>query len=374
MERIAEAVAKELRNEGHEVVVVTSNRGLPRRSYHNKLEGLELYRYPEYHLPFMEAVVSPGLLGHVLCERFDVLHVHGMTPTITEICVLIAKLKRKPVVVSYHYDAETTGPLASFLKALYEMLLLPIMKLSDVMTVLSPSYARTSPILSRLQGRLILIPGGVDTRRFSSDRIESQRKPDPAIILYVGKIIHYKGIEYLVDAMPTVLARVPNARLILSGKSNNPRYEAMITRRIAISAAKEAILWENEWVDQDKLIQHYRECRVLVLPSVSRREAFGLVLIEAMSIGRPIIATSIPGPSDVVRKDVNGFLVPPRDKEMLAEAIIRVLSDRKTAERMGEMSRDLAKQYDWESVAARHAKVIEECARAHPKGLYTGCI
>ena len=360
MERIVEAVAFQLNREGHHVVVVTTSRGLRSGTYYQNLHGIEIYRYPEYRLPFMETAVSPGMIGQVLGQRFDVLHVHGMTPTVTEVCILIGKLKRKPVVLSYHYDAETTGRLAALLETTYERFATPIIRLADTLTVLSDSYARTSKVLQRVRAQLNTVPGGVDLSKFSpSPNAGNQKTPG---ILFVGKIIHYKGVEYLIDAMPAVLARVPNAKLILSGKSNSQRYERMIANRIAKSPARDAIWWEDEWVDRDTLIRRLRECSVLVLPSVSRREAFGMVLIEAMSVGKPVIATSIPGPSDIVKDGVNGFLVPPRDSAKLAEAIVSILSDRVLSRKMGRMSRRLARQYAWDRVATQHARIIESCA------------
>jgi glycosyltransferase involved in cell wall biosynthesis len=362
VERIVEALAFRLKQEGHQVVVITTSRGLPSGTYDQNLDGIQIYRYPEYRLPFMETAVSPGMIGQVLGQRFDVLHVHGMTPTITDVCILIGKLKRKPVVLSYHYDAETTGRLAVLLETTYERFATPIIRLADVLTILSDSYAKTSKVLQRVRAKLITVPGGVDLRKFSPAPNDGNQKTPP-IILFVGKIIHYKGVEYLIDAMPTVLARVPNARLILSGRSNSQRYTRMIANRIAKSPAREAIWWEDDWVDREALIRRLRECSVLVLPSVSRREAFGMVLIEAMSVGKPVIATSIPGPSDIVQDGVNGFLVPPRDSAKLAEAIVSMLGDKTLSTKMGRMSRRLARQYAWDQVTAQHVRIIESCVQ-----------
>ena len=359
VERIVEALALRLEREGHHVVVVTTSRGLPSGTYHQKLAEVEIYRYPEYRLPFMETAVSPGMIGQVLSQRFDVLHVHGMTPTVTDVCILIGKLKRKPVVLSYHYDAETTGRLAVLLETAYNALAAPIIRLADVLTILSDSYAKTSKVLQGVRGKLKRVPGGVDLREFSPTSNHEHKQTPPPTILFVGKIIHYKGVEYLIDAMPTVLARVPNAKLVLSGRSNSQRYTRMIANRIAESPARDAILWEDEWIDRPALIQRLRECTVLVLPSVSRREAFGMVLIEAMSVGKPVIATSIPGPRDIVKDGINGFLVPPRDSEKLAESIVSILGDEALSTNMGHASRELARQYAWDRVTAQYVSIIE---------------
>jgi len=338
---------------------------LPSGTYYQNLDGVEIYRYPEYKLPFMETAVSPGMIGQVLGQKFDIIHVHGMTPTVTEVCILIGKLKRKPIVLSYHYDAETTGRLAVLLETLYERLATPIIRLADVLTVLSDSYAGTSKVLQRVQVKLNTVPGGVDLKKFSPGPNDGNQKKAP-IILFVGKIIHYKGVEYLIDAMPAVLARVPNARLILSGRSNSNRYVQLIANRIAESPAREAIWWEDEWINREALIQRLRECSVLVLPSVSRREAFGMVLIEAMSVGKPVIATSIPGPRDIVQDNINGFLVPPRDSAKLAKAIVTILSNKRLSTKMGRTSRKLARQYAWDRVTAQHLGIIESCAEHLP--------
>jgi len=182
VERIVEAVAIWLKQAGYQVVVVTTSRGLPSGTYHQNLRGVEVYRYPEYRLPFMESAVSPGMIGRVLSQQFDVLHVHGMTPTVTDVCILIGKLKRKPVLLSYHYDAETTGRLAVLLEAAYERFATPIVRLAEVLMVLSDSYARTSKVLQGVRDKLITVPAGVDLKKFSPASNEANQKTPTVLI------------------------------------------------------------------------------------------------------------------------------------------------------------------------------------------------
>ena len=101
-------------------------------------------------------------------------------------------------------------------------------------------------------------------------------------------------------------------------------------------------------VDQDKLVQCYRAADFLVLPSVSRMECFGIVLVEAMACGLPVITTNIPGPSDVVEAGINGFKVQPKDPDALAKTIRLLLSEEKLQERFAKAEKELdyAPQFD----------------------------
>lgn len=366
MERIVYEVSKRLVSQGHEVVMVTSDRGLPRGRHKERLNGIEVYRYPEYYFPGLEGPVNPGMIRHVLRERFDVLHVHGMTPGISDLPVLIARMKRKPVVLSYHYDATTNSWVEYLLRSFYSGVARCIIQRASVVTVLSKTYAESSPILSHFLDKVVLIPGGVDTAKFGNSKqpySDGTKNRTPLRILYVGKIIHYKGVEHLIRAMEEICRNVPESVLIMSGKAGPETYRRKITREIASSPARDAIYWDDEWVDQEKLLEYYQDCDVFVLPSVSRREAFGLVLLEAMSAGKPVVASSLPGPCDIVEDGVNGFLVPPGNSASLAKAIIKILSDQSLRIRMGNESRRIAKQYDWDIVAEEYVEVIRAAAR-----------
>ena len=365
MERIVFEVSKRLVGQGHEVVVITSDRGLPRGRYKERLGGIEVYRYPEYYLPGVEGPINPGMIRHVWRERFDVLHVHGMTPGISDLSVLIARIKNRPVVLSYHYDATTPYRSEWLLRSFYAPIARRVVRHTNFVTVLSKTYAESSPILRHFLDKIVLIPGGVDTAKFRNSEQSypnAKEKRAPLRILYVGKIIHYKGIDYLISAMKEIHRCVPESVLVISGKAASESYHRKITHEIATSPARDVIYWDDEWVDQEKLLEYYHDCDVFTLPSVSRREAFGLVLLEAMAAGKAVVASSLPGPSDLVEDGVNGFLVAPGDSSGLAKAIIRILSNESLRTRMGNESRRIARQYDWNIVAEQYVQLLGAAA------------
>ena len=171
-----------------------------------------------------------------------------------------------------------------------------------------------------------VIPNGVDTALFSpGDRETAARRlgldPDRPRVLFVGWFVPVKGIGYLIDAMPRVMAAFPECELVLlgarPGSGDSGRYRSAIEG--AGIAANTRIV---ETRPHDELPDWIRASDVLVLPSVA--EGFGLVAAEAMAAGRPVVATRCGGPEDIVTGGT-GRLVPPRDPETLAEALVAVI-------------------------------------------------
>jgi glycosyltransferase involved in cell wall biosynthesis len=158
--------------------------------------------------------------------------------------------------------------------------------------------------------------------------------PDERVVLYVGRVAQKKGLEFLLDCAPAVLARFPGTRFVIAG-------EDMGLGRFLSAEVKRRGLGKNFLIagplDDDMLVSAYHSCDLLVLPS--EYEAFGLVLAEAMACGRPCVATHVGGVPEVVEHGRTGVLVPPRDPAALAGAINGLLADPETGRRMGEAGR-----------------------------------
>ncbi|GAF90076.1 unnamed protein product, partial [marine sediment metagenome] len=141
---------------------------MPRGYYHQNIDGIEVYRYPSFHVPRLvsdgqKLPLNPGILWHIAREKFDVLHVHGMTPGTTDLSVLVGKARQKPVVLTYHYDVVASKGFISMLKPIFQRYARNVINKADIVTILSSTYGRTSPVLSCIdRGKIVAIPGGVD--------------------------------------------------------------------------------------------------------------------------------------------------------------------------------------------------------------------
>jgi len=145
------------------------------------------------------------------------------------------------------------------------------------------------------------------------------------VIFTNARISPQKGLEYLIEAFKKVIEKIPDAVLIVKAYSSDRAYERKILRKINELNLKSHIIIIKSQVPYNDLPKYYAIADVFVLPSVS--EALGVVLLEAMASGVPIIATNIGGITDIITHRFNGLLVKPRDSQGLAEAILRLLVD-----------------------------------------------
>ncbi len=153
-------------------------------------------------------------------------------------------------------------------------------------------------------------------------RAEWSARPDERLVGLVGNVIPRKGQLYLVRALPRVVAAIPSARLVFVGSEVSPRYAARVKAEAERLGVAGRILWAGHRTDIRRALAALDLC---VLASVE--ESFPLVLLEAMAVGLPVVATAVGGVPECVRPGETGLLVPPADSATLAEAIIALLAD-----------------------------------------------
>lgn len=311
-------IAKRQVRNGHRVVVVTSDRG-KRGSREEIIEGVRVLRSPEYYY-FFEVPVAPGIFSSLLKLDFDVLHVHGMTPIQTDIAVRIGKLRGRHVVLTYHFDAETEGTVGKILSAAYSFLARRTVGRAGTVTTTSKRYTETSPVLKRFRGPTYITPPapGLDPEKSpcadASWLDDSQKGPT---LLFVGQLKYYKGIDVLLRAFKLATERHADARLVVVGDGPEMRDLVNLARALNISDRT----FFTGFIEPSGLARAYKSADIFVFPSVSRREALGIALLDAMAFGKAVIATNIPGPNTLVREGKNGILVPPRSVEALADGV-----------------------------------------------------
>lgn len=176
--------------------------------------------------------------------------------------------------------------------------------------------------------RVSLRPAGVDFDLFSpGDRTEARHmcglSENDKVILFVGRLEPLKGPQYLIEAFPQVLRNYPNAQLVIIGNGNGAYTDAL--QRLANELGISMYVKFVGYIPNQALPQWYRAADVFVLPSI--HEGFGVVCVEAMACGIPLVGTNTGGVPDIVREFECGLLVPPKDIEALAEAICQVLAE-----------------------------------------------
>jgi rhamnosyl/mannosyltransferase len=247
----------------------------------------------------------------------DIIHFHHPNPT-AEISFFLAALKKK-MIVTYHSDIIRQDKLGK----LYSPFRTIFLRASDRIIATSPNYIMTSDVLQHYKHKCSVIPLGIDVERFQADngqqkikKIKSENGNVP-IVLFVGRFRYYKGLEFLIAAMKNV-----DAKLLLIGTGPEEEKIRLLIDSMQLNK-KVQILGE---LDDDQVTAYYKACDIFVLPSHLRSEAFGMVLLEAMSCSKPIISTEIgTGTSYVNINQRTGLTVRPEDIESLSHSINYIL-------------------------------------------------
>jgi phosphatidylinositol alpha-mannosyltransferase len=213
-------------------------------------------------------------------------------------------------------------------------------------------------------GAYTLVPNGVDVERFKPSiaalpGLDHDHQPT---ILFVGRDDPRKGLTILLAAFARVQRSVPGVRLLVVATPTTARVESLV--KTLDPRTRESVLL-NGYVPPEQLPRYYATCDVFCSPATGQ-ESQGVVLLEAMASGRPVVAFDIPGYREVVASGEHGWLVPHGDSQALADALVEAVSDRARAHRMGEATRQtVVERYAWPRVAEQLENVFESALRTH---------
>jgi glycosyltransferase involved in cell wall biosynthesis len=182
--------------------------------------------------------------------------------------------------------------------------------------------------------------------------VEKDSLNDGNVILFFGGIRKFKGLEYLIKAEPLITEQVPNAKLIIAGKGDFRKYEKMI-------AHKDKFLIYNYYISDEEAGKLFQQCSLVVLPYIEA--SYSGVIYPAYGFKKPVIVTDVGGLPETVDDGVTGFIVPPKNPEALAEAIIKLLKDEKLRKQMGENAyKKLKTDLSWDNIAEKTIEVYEK--------------
>jgi len=277
-------------------------------------------------------------------EQFDVIHLHEpMTPTLPLAVLRHVPLSPQSVVVgTFHAYRESSHPGYDYAKPIFERF---FGRLDGRIAV---SEAARDYLADYFPGDYRIIPNGIDLERFGDpDLCPVEQFDDGKLnILFVGRLEKRKGFKYLLQAFAQVKEAVSEARLIVVGAYDKEDKEPFVLY------AREHRLRDVRFVgpvSENDLPRYYRTCHVFCAPSTGF-ESFGIILLEAMAAGRPIVASDIAGYRGVMEGGGAGFLVQPEDEQCLAEALIRLLKNPALRASMGRQGQAKAKDYSWQKV------------------------
>src|SRR5262249_39121293 len=209
-------------------------------------------------------------------------------------------------------------------------------------------------------GEFEIVPNGVDTERFAA--AEPADLPDGRRVLFVGRLDARKGFPVTVRAFGTLASTRPDLRLVVAG--DGPDRDAV---QVLPPAFRSRVTMLGTVPNAD--LPAVATACDLYLGSATGGESFGVVLVEAMAAGLPVVASDTPGYDEVVRHGTDGLLVPPSDPDALAVAAGRILDDPALAARLAAAGRDRAKTFDWSVVVERIEALYGRALQAAPPSL-----
>ncbi|MGQ9681381.1 MAG: glycosyltransferase family 4 protein [Anaerolineae bacterium] len=277
----------------------------------------------------------------------DIVHLHE--PMMPVLPLVVLRHSRAVNVGTFHAFRETSNPGYEYGKHLLQPFF------DRLAARIAVSEAARDAVARYFPGEYAVIPNGVDYERFAAAEALPFYNDGRPTILFMGRLEKRKGFEYLLDAFARVRHHIPNARLIVAGAFSKEDKEPFVTQ-----ARREGIRGVHfvGYVPETEKPRYFRSCDVFCAPSLGY-ESFGIVLLEAMATGRPIVASNIPGYRSVLTNGCEGLLIEPADPLALAEALIRLLRDPELRQRMGERGRNTAAGLAWPNVARRVLDVYE---------------
>lgn len=316
------------------------------------------------HVPFAGSVARISLSprsyrrvkGILQAGDYDVLHLHEpLMPTLPLAVLRHRDLVPKAVCVGTFHSYREVSRAYYYGKSIF----MRFFKRMDSLLVVSEASKQYH--MRYFRGNYTVIPNGVEVSRFADPAIRPiERFADGRpTILFVGRLEKRKGLLYLIEAFAQVRQAIPKARLLVVGA-----YERMDKLPYVLQARQLGLSGVHfiGRVDDTELARYYRTATVFCAPSTGM-ESFGIILLEAMASGAPIVASDIDGYRCVVTSGVDGLLVPPENPPALAEALIALLNDPARRAAYSAAGRSTVARYDWPVLAGRVMAHYEELRR-----------
>jgi len=351
MEIHLQALCGELRK-SLDVSVLVANDGP--RDIEECQDGVQISRAGEW-LNVAGASICPSMARKIREARADLVHMHLPNPP--AVLAYLGSGHRGPLVATWHLDVVRQKALARLFRP-FERLFL---RRCSALIASSPNYVESSPTLSAYRERCSVIPYGIPVERFDNcDQGASERiraRYGPRIVLSVGRLVYYKGFEYLVRAMAGV-----DAKLLLIG--DGP-LRAKLEEEARAAGAADKVVFLGE-ISNELVAPYYHAADIFVLPSVARSEAFGIVQLEAMACGRPVVNTKVDSGVPFASLDgETGLTVPPADSHALCKAINTLLTDSTLCARFARAAvQRVRREFTVERMAERTLDIYSSVAHA----------
>ncbi|MBN1288709.1 MAG: glycosyltransferase family 4 protein [Actinobacteria bacterium] len=369
-------LATSLANEGINVHVVTKDH--PDTPAYEFSQGVHIYRVGDYppRIPQEDWVPWTLQLNIALLERsislmndlgsVDVIHAHDWL--VAHAASGLKHAYQVPLVATIHateygrHQGHLPGPMNRLIHQIEWWL-----TFESVRTICCSQYMadQVEKIFELPTDKIDIIPNGIDTSSFKHDvNVDlHRRKYVPSgdkLVFFVGRLVYEKGIQTVIEAMPVILKEVPDVTFVVAGTGPHMNQLRAMTHELGLDRKVRF----TGYIDNDTLSAFYKYADLTVVPSLY--EPFGMVVLESMAMGTPTIVADTGGLSEIVIHEETGLKFQAGDPKSLAEAMLRVLTDEKLAERITTDARSyMGDRYSWKTIADRTIEVYEKAGRNH---------
>ena len=353
-------LARGLAELGHEVCVLTSQYD-PKLAPEETLAGFRVVRV-KVGTKLSKGVLMPGF--HTQAKKWiawaDVVNVH-MPQFESVVIARLAKKAKKPLVVTYHCDLVMSGGWFSRLAGWVTTQLGKwTLKQAQVIVQNTLDYAENSAVLKPYLEKVVEVPTPVDSldpvpEEAKSFRLRFGLMESDKVLGLAGRVASEKGYEYLAQALPLVWQKYPSARVVHAGSWKGVIGEEAYLAKVEQMIQPFGDKWKSlGFLSDEDFMRFFAACDLLVFSSLNATESFGIVQIEALSQGTPVVASDLPGVRQPVLRTGIGRIVPVRDAESLAEGIISVLEEGPGARKVPEA---YLGQFEQKKVAERYQEI-----------------
>lgn len=343
--------------EGVSVEVLACKRHLSWRRSRSVIRNVNVTLVPSFGT-VSSLPISPSYMLELGRLGGDILHIHEPFPLADLALVLLPNFRKRfsRIVVSWHSDIIRQ----KWALSLYLPILRRFLDRVDRIVVATPHHITSSTILPSYSDKCVVIPYGIKLDWAWKEPVVNTgaligSRPR---ILSVGRLVYYKGLDVLIDA----LTMVSEADLLIVG--SGPLYHDLRERIDRNGLANRVRIVPH--TTEDKLHEYYKTCDIFVLASTAPSEAFGIVQVEAMACGKPVISTNLgTGVTYVNQESVTGLTVPPGDSHALAQALTRLINDPSLRSRLGSNARTrVLKEFTQEIMIERTVQLYQSILNA----------
>jgi len=332
IEQTAERLAVQMVRRGAEVTVLTSHPKV-KKTIEETINGVRIIRCAEWGRAF-SAPFCPDMPYQMSRLRADLWHLHYPSPP-GEVSWLTVRPKGA-MVITWHIDITRQ----KFAMPVYRHFVQALVRGTDAVMPTYERQAERSPFLRDVQHKCHVVPLGIELEAFERQPAHAERAAElrarhgTPIVLSVGRLVGYKGIDVLLDAAPRIEGKI----LVVGG---GPQAKHLEAKAAAMGLGNQVTFVGR--VEPSKVIHYVSAADVGVLPSITPQETFGLSMVEMMAHGLPVVCTEInTGTSFVNQHGESGLVIAPRDPVALAEAINQLLRDTALRQRLGQGAADRA--------------------------------